>query len=351
MNHRFLGSISALAVAIAAVWLMSAAVAAQAPSPGKQTPGAKKWTPPRTPDGQPDLQGVWDFRTVTPMERPADLAGKEVFSDEEAAEFERRTNELQNRDRRDGAGSEEIGPDGRSDLARAYNDFWWDRGTSVIATKRTSLIVEPADGKIPGLTPEGQARDAERAERRARPAVGPEDRSVGERCLLGFNAGPPMVPSAYNNNVQIVQNRDYVVLLNEMVHDARIVPLDGRPHVAPNIRQWKGDSRGRWEGDTLVVDTRNYLGETSFRSSGPNLHLVERFTRVAPDILLYRATLDDPATWARRWTFEVPMTRNTEPLYEYACHEGNYGMTGILEGARAVEKAAEDAARKQKSEN
>src|SRR5262249_17997371 len=213
---------------------------------------------------------------------------------EEAAEFERRTLEQRNPDRRDGGA--------QADVGRAYNQFWWDYGTKVVGSKRTSLIVDPPDGRIPPLTPEGQKRADARAAARQRPAVGPEDRNLWERCILGGNTGPPMTPGPYNNNVHLFQAPGYVVILNEMINDARIVRLDGRPHVASNIRQWRGDSRGRWEGNTLVVDTTNFRDETNFRGSSAMLHVVERFTRVAVDTLHYEFTVEDSATWTRPWS-------------------------------------------------
>ena len=291
---------------------------------------------PRTAWGHPDLQGVWDFRTLTPMERPSVFEEKAVLTDEEAAEFLERALFERDADRRDGAELEAgIG----ADVERAYNDFWWDYGDSITADRRTSLIIQPADGKIP-WTPEGQDRANQLFEVFFNTvAGGPEDRGLSERCILGFNSGPPMVPSAYNNNVQIFQTPDTVVILNEMVHNARIVPLDGRPHVEGDIRQWVGDSRGHWEGDTLVVETTNFLGQTSFTGSSDKLHLVERFRRVGRT-LIYEFTASDPTTWTRHWTVRIPMLQLDSPLFEYACHEGNYGMEGILTGARAAEKAA-----------
>jgi hypothetical protein len=232
------------------------------------------------------------------------------------------------------------------DLARAYNDFWWDSGTRVSKTNRTSLVVDPPDGRIPALTAEGQKRADIRAEARRRNAWGPEDRSVGERCVLGFNSGPPMDSRAYNNNMQLVQGPGYVAILNEMVHNVRIIPLDGRPHLSTDLKQWVGDSRGRWEGNTLVVDTVNFYNETSLAGSSPNMHLIERFTRVAPDVLLYRYTVEDPTTWTKPWTAEIPMAKTEAEMYEYACHEGNYGMFGIMAGARSMDKQAADAAKK-----
>jgi len=291
--------------------------------------------PPRTAWGHPDLQGVWDFATITPMERPKELAEKAVLTDAEAAEFEKRTLEQRNPDRRDGGS--------QADVGRAYNRFWWDYGTSVVGTKRTSLVVDPPDGRIPEMTPEGKKRADLRAAVRQRIPAGPEDRNLWERCIMGGNAGPPMAPGPYNNNFQLFQTREYVVILNEMINDARVVPLDGRPHLPPSIRLWRGDSRGRWEGNTLVVDTTNFGDETNFRGASRNLHLVERFTRVAPDTLLYEFTVNDPATWTKPWSVAIPMKKTEGPIFEYACHEGNYGMFNLLAGARAEEKAAEEA--------
>ena len=228
-----------------------------------------------------------------------------------------------------------------ADVSSAYNEFWWDRGVHaarVNGKTRTSLIVDPADGRIPALTPAAQARAAERAEQRSQhPADGPEDRSLGERCLL-FNAGPPMLSGPYNNYVQLFQARDHIVIFNEMIHQARVIPLDGRPHVPAALRSWQGDSRGRWDGNTLVVETTNFTAKTTVRGSGEQLRLVERFTRADAKTLLYEFTVDDPATFTRPWTAQLPMTRSSERLYEYACHEGNYALPDILRGARFQER-------------
>jgi hypothetical protein len=288
---------------------------------------------PRTVDAQPDLQGVWNFSTITPLERPSEFAGREFLTDAEAAQLERRVAQQSNRDNRS---------DNReADVASAYNEFWWDRGVHVARVggkARTSLIVDPPDGRIPVLAADGQARAAARAElRRLHPADGPEDRSLAERCLL-FNAGPPMLSGPYNNYVEILQTRDHVVILNEMIHDARIVPLDGRPHLPPSIQRWAGDARGRWDGDTLVVETTNFTGKTNVRGSGEGLKLVERFTRSGPGTLLYQFTVEDPQSFSRPWTAVLPMAKTSDRIYEYACHEGNYAMTGILRGARSEEK-------------
>src|SRR3954466_13425305 len=246
--------------------------------------GAAGRTPPRTPWGDPDLQGVWNYATMTPLERPRDLASKEVLSLQEAAAYERQTNERQ------GATNNTAGPD------------WWDPGTRHLTNRRTSLITTPSSGRIPPLTPDAQARAAARvqAARSRGPAEGPEDLGLNVRCLNWSTAGPPMLPGVYNNNVQFVQTRTAIVIVNEMIHDARVVPMDGRPH--GTVPRWMGDSRGRWEGATLVVDTINFSEKTEFRGAAEHLHLVERFTRVDADTIDYRFTAEDPTTWGRAWT-------------------------------------------------
>ena len=284
-----------------------------------------------TPWGDPDLQGIWDFRTITPLERPQELADKEVLTAEEAALYEQETLAARNKDRR-----AEDGISAARDVSNAYNQFWWDYGDRLTEDRRTSLVVDPPDGRIPRKQGEGELA---RLFGNRIPA-GPEDRPLWERCIIGFNSGPPMLPSAYNNNVQIFQTADYVVILNEMVHSARIVPLDRRQHLSPDIRQIVGDSRGYWDGDTLVVETTNFLRETGFTGSGANLHLVERFSRDDGNTLVYEFTVDDPEKFTSSWTAVIPMRRNTEPMFEYACHEGNYGMTNLLSGARAEERSA-----------
>jgi hypothetical protein len=289
----------------------------------------------RAKEPQPDLSGTWSFSTLTALERPAEFAGKEFLTEAEAAAFARRTMERNNRDNRDTSNRD-------ADVGGAYNEFWWDRGTTVALVGgkyRTSLIVDPPDGRVPALTAEAQARAAARAaERRAHPADGPEDRSLGERCLM-FNAGPPMLPGPYNNFMQVIQTRDHVVIYNEMIHDARVIPLDGRPHAAASVRFWLGDSRGRWEGQTLVVDTSNFTDKTNVRGSSPNLHLTERFTRTDAGTLLYEFRVDDPSSFVKPWSAALPMRKTADQLFEYACHEGNHALQGILRGARFEEKS------------
>jgi hypothetical protein len=290
--------------------------------------GQGKYNPPRTPDGQPDLQGVWTNVTITPLERPANFAGKEFFTPAEARQYEKDTVDRNNADRRDGGA--------QADLNRAYNDAWYDRGTKVVETLRTSLVIDPPDGHIPRKAgaPAGPPVGFNM------PPEGPEDRSLPERCILWPTAGPPMMPSFYNNNYQIVQGPGYAVILVEMIHDARIIPIDSRPHVDSKIRGWLGDSRGHWEGNTLVVETTNFNDKTRFQRASENMKLVERFTRTAPDTVMYEFTVDDPSAFTKPWTAQIPMKRTEGPIIEYACNEGNYAMEGMLAGARADEKKA-----------
>ena len=295
-------------------------------APSQTLADGTAWEVPRMANGQPDLQGVWDFRSLTPLERPSHLGDQDVFTEEEAAEFSQERLATLDKD--------QPGPDGRIPLSGGYNDFWWDYGKQLTSDRRTSLIVDPPTGRIPARSPEARTRSEIRQTELARDAHGPEDRGAFERCILGFNAGPPMNPSAYNNNMQLLQTNDHIVILNEMVHDARVVPINGSDHLPSHIRQWRGDSRARWADDVLVVETKNFTEETSFRGSSENLLLIERFSRVAADTLLYEYTVHDADSFARSWTVSVPMHRNDQPIYEYACHEGNYGMTNLLVSAR-----------------
>ena len=316
MRDRCLASLSFLGSVIAVTLVAPVPVASQA-----AVRTAKTWTQPRTPWGDPDLQAIWTYATLTPLERPGEFAGKDVLTEEEAAEFERQTRQQRAKT------NNTAGPD------------WWDVETGVLTNRRTSLIVDPPTGTVPPLTPEAQKRATAGAQaRRERgPADSAEDLALNVRCLVWSTAGPPMLPGLYNNNVQFFQTRDYVVMFNEMIHDVRIVPMDGRPH--GTIRQWMGDSRGHWEGNTLVVDTINFTDKTNFRGSDENLHLVERFTRVDDRTIHYEFTAADPTTWTRPWTAAIPMTKTEGPIYEFACHEGNLrSMEGILRGARAQER-------------
>jgi hypothetical protein len=300
----------------------------------------------RTAWGDPDLNGVCDFRTLTPFERPEDLADQEFFTEEEAAQFEaNRLAEFEVRDDQEPA-----------DIVGNYNQFWFDPGDQVSATNQTSLVIDPPSGRVPALVSVAQAKaDALREHREGIDPHAPtyggfvDDLGGGMfavRCILGFNSGPPMTPGGYNQNVQLFQTPDHVVLLNEMVHSSRVIPLDGREHISDNVRQWMGDSRGHWEGNTLVVETTNFLRETSFRNgvTTSDLKLVEKFTRTDAGTLLYDVTVEDPNTWSRPWSYRIPMRANDMPIFEYACHEGNYGLENILAGAREKEAAMDAAA-------
>jgi len=320
-------------VAVVRVFVVLIAVGLLAPG---AVPAQTATAVPRLPDGTPDLQGVWDFASVTPLQRPQEMAGKEFLTEEDVSAIEAQA--AARTDRKPPPGD----PGG-------YNRFWFADGDTVSATRRTSLIVEPSNGRLPAYTAVGKSRMAVRAEARDRNA-GPEDRDVDERCILGFNSGPPMLPGAYNNYVQLFQIPGYVVLLNEMVNDVRVIPMDGRPHVPAHIQQWKGDSRGRWEGDTLVVETRNFreIGTAHpapnmelLEALGPQLHLVERFSRLDDGTLLYEFTVTDPTAFREPWSAELTMAKSDSAIYEYACHEGNYGLYNILAGAQADYRAAQ----------
>ena len=289
----------------------------------------------RTPWGDPDLEGIWTNATLTPLQRPPELASKEFLTPEEAAQFQRSRIEQTNADRPLPPG--QVG---------AYNDVFFERGTSIVRSRRTSLVVDPPDGRIPALTPDAQKKVEARQKREAvSPADGPEDRWLTERCIL-FGATVPMLPEPYNNNYRIIQSPGLVTILVEMNHDARIIPLDGRAHLASGIQQWTGDSRGRWEGTTLVVETTNLKFNHQSRFgvgylnglSDERLRVVERFTITDANTLTYRATVEDPSVFLRPWTVEVSMARTAGPLFEVGCHEGNYGMFNILSGHRAEER-------------
>jgi hypothetical protein len=304
--------------------LVLAAISSVAAQSAKPAKSAAKPHIPRAADGHPDIQGVWDFAQLTPFERPGEFADKDAISDDEAAEFANRRIETQNKDRRDGGAA--------ADVERAYNDFWWDFGTRI--AKQRSLVVDPADGRVPATTEAARARAAARRGK----FDNPEERPLAERCILGFNSGPPMVPSAYNNNVQIVQTPTHIAIVNEMIHSARLVDMTGRKHLPDSMRFLTGDSIGRWDGDTLVVDTTNFSIEGGFRGASRNLHLVERFTRVDAGSLRYEFTIDDPETWTRKWSVAMPMVKSSELMFEYACHESNYALEDVLKGARYGEK-------------
>ena len=320
MTHRYLAAALTVMVIVA---LAPAGVGGQT-----QTDGASGSATLRTAWGDPDLQGRWTNTTTTPLERPADLAGRELLTDEERVVLDEE-GDVAREQRGIASGTGETG---------SYNNFWVERG---VRMARTSLIVDPPDGRLPPLTPAEAERRQGRERYRDREPEGPEDRNLYERCISRGLPGA-MMPGFYNHNYQIFQAPGYVVILVEMVHDARIIPLDGRPHADDRIRQWLGDSRGRWEGDTLVVETTN-LTPVNGRAltvfgAGESTRLVERFTRVDDETIDYEFTVTDPTEYARPWTASIPMTSLDGLLYEYACHEGNYGLENILVGARAAER-------------
>lgn len=326
-------------VAAGALLSMMLAPSPATPQEARRPAPSTRLAPTRMADGTPDIQGIYTFSTITPLQRPAGLADKDALSPMEAAEFEAAENKRLNRDLFDpekGAPSAGYAPRAQGGVL-SYNEFWYERGSQMTADRRTSLIVDPPDGRIP-FTEAARKRVAEQTQRNNSTfADSYADRSVQDRCLVGFNSGPPMVSSTYNNNVQIFQAPGYVVILNEMIHNARIVPTDGRPH--GKIPLWSGDSRGRWEGETLVVETVNFKRETSLSGSTADTRLVERFTRLDRETLRYEFTVTDPSSYTRPWTAVLPMKQMDGVLYEYACHEGNYGLHGILAGARAKERA------------
>jgi hypothetical protein len=317
----------------------------------RSTASPSAYSPPRTPDGHPDLQGIWDVSTITPVERPAGLPA--ALTAEQARGLEIDASARVENAARPSDPNRSAPPTGAS--VGTYNNFWIDRGSAVIVVngeRRSSLIIDPPDGRVPSQTPEAQRRNAMRRGTAVRPTSdaiesavsveydGPELRPLAERCLIGFGStsGPPTLPNyGYNNLKQIVQTKDHVIILNEMVHDVRIIRVN-QPHVPSTIRGWFGDSVGRWEGDTLVVETTNFTDKTRFRGSGENLRVVERFRRVGADTILYQFTVEDPTTWVRPWTGEYPWVASDAMMHEYACHESNYALEGVLRGARVLEK-------------
>lgn len=323
MSHR---TTAILSTVLATLWLAPLALAGQS-TPGNTAPDS----PPaaRMPWGVPDLQGVWDHGTATPLERPARYEGRELLTEEEIAEVNLNATTFASSERRSELSAER-------DVGLAYNQFWWDRGLS---DGRTALITDPPDGRIPSRTAEADARAAARRAA-ARPrgnAENPEDRSLWERCL---SRGTVRLGGAYNNNFQLFQSEDHVAILLEMVHELRIIPLDGSGPTDHTPSQWLGRSRGHWEGDTLVVETTHFSGQAPWRGSGDHLTLVEHFSRPEANILSYEVTFEDPTTWERAWTAALDMPRTDGLIYEYACHERNYGMENLLLGARALDRKA-----------
>jgi hypothetical protein len=312
--------------------------AGQALSPAaKPAKEAKSWTPPRTPDGAPDLEGVWTNNTATPLQRPKNLVGKEFYTQAELEALVKGEKDRLAKNEEEGRPTE---PGTAEDVHYDFSEYGLDRGQSkLVWNQRTSIIVGP-DGRIPPLTPEARQRLAERrAKEKGHEFDGPESRPLGARCLARANVGPPLLPTAYNSNLQIVQGPGYVVIETEEIHDARLIPTDGRRHVPSTIRQWMGDSVGHWEGKTLVVDTTNFTDLNPFEGA-QNLHVVERLTRVDDQTILYQFTVEDPGMWTKPWSGELPISRIQGQLYEYACHEANYGLANTLRGARVAEEEA-----------
>jgi len=337
-------------IGAASLFLALLPVGGQTPAPAGQAAPAKATAPakttvakatkggasPRTADGLPDLTGYWTNQTNTPLERPVALGTQEFYTPAQVAEIERKRDERE-----------------KSQKRTTYDKVWQLENWGSVTNLRTSLLYDPPDGRIPPLTPEGEKRLVAEKEaiRRGASFESAQARPAVERCLVWGNEGPPMLGSSYNANLQIMESPSMVVIRHEMIHVSRMIPMDKRPHLGPNIRFWGGDSRGHWEGDTLVVDTTNFTNNTNFRPppavgrqdmyTSEALHVTERFTRSDPDTIVYRFTVDDPVTWTKPWSGELLMKKTTGPIYEYACHEGNYGLVNMLTTARAAEKAKE----------
>src|SRR5213594_2798692 len=333
MSHRLPALAVGLAVMIVVALLAQLPATAQTPASAAKAPAAAKaWTVPRAPDGKPDLQGIWSDNTLTPLERPKGLGAKEFYTDQELAENSKKAREGN------------VGEEGELGAARPnavrydLELYGFDPSKLRYNSKRTSLIVGP-EGTVPPMLPSARERNAEiAAKNKGHEFDSYLNRPLSERCIIGNGGRIPMLPGANEGNLlQIVQGPGYVTLLHETDHSTRVIPTDGRPHVPQNIRLWQGDSVGHWEGDTLVVDTTNFTNRTQFRGSSEKLHLIERFTRAADNTMIYRFTVEDPATWEKPWTAEIPWTKSKGPVYEWACHEGNTMITTILRGARVAE--------------
>jgi hypothetical protein len=350
MIRRSLVSTTTLAAMIAVLLIAQAPAAGQAQpaatkaAPAKAIPaGGKSWTPPRTPDGKPDLQGVWTNNTVTPLERPKDLVSKEFYTEAELQALAKQERQRLDQVEEEGQPlANHSGVEGApaDDVHYDFSQYGLDRAQAKLAwNRRTSIIVGP-QGTVPPLTPDARKRLTEiRAKAKGHEFDGPENLSLGARCLARPNVGPPMLPSAYNSNLQIVQGAGYVAIETEMIHDVRIIPTDGRPHIPESIHQWYGDSVGHWEDNTLVIDTTNFTDLNPFKGA-QNLHVIERLTRADEDTILYQFTVEDPGMWTKPWSGELPITKIDGQLYEYACHEANYGLANTLRGARVAEEQA-----------
>jgi len=349
MKHRVLTSlgITALAVPIAIVFVAPVRTAAQSPktaAPSQKTaaakPAAQPWVMPRTADGSPDLQGYWTNNSYTPLERPQGVE-KEFYTLEELRAVEKKNAERE---------EEQTTPGTVADVHYDFTQFGLDRSQSRLTDNlRTSVITNPENGKLPPITAEGQKRAADRAAERKKQGATydqVQNIAIGSRCVY-TNAGPPMMPPGYNPAYQIIQSPGYVMILIEQLHETRVVPTDGRPHAPSGVRSWLGDPKGHWEGDTLVVETTNFNDKVAFRGASENMKVTERFTRLSDDQIRYEFTVDDPSTWERAWKGEMPFVKIGGPIFEAACHEGNYGIANTLAGARKEEKrAAEEAGKK-----
>ena len=343
MNNRYFGSLATLAAVAVLVLLAPAFAAGQDLSATAKTNTTHKaWTPPRTADGKPDLQGVWTNNSVTPLQRPKELASKEFYTEEELQALVKQEGKRLAQVEDEGtppanhSGVEGAPPD---DVHYDFAQFGLDRGQSKLAWNRRTSIIVGSEGTIPPLTPEARARLAEiRAKAKGHEFDGPENLTLGARCLARPNV-VPLLPTAYNSNLQIVQGSGYVAIETEEIHDVRIIPTDGRPHMPKNIHQWYGDSVGHWEGNTLVIDTTNFTDLSPFRGA-QNLHMIERLTRSDQDTILYQFTVEDPGMWTKSWSGELPFAKIQGQLYEYACHEANYALADTLRGARVSEELA-----------
>lgn len=334
MNYRSFHSSAALAAITLIVALTAVPAAAQAPA--AKAAAGKTYTPPRTADGHPDLQGFWTNNTVTPLERPKGLAAKEFYSEEELAALIKKEKDRLDKNEEEGRQTE---PGTADDVHYDFSQFGLDPAQHARGwNRRTSLIVG-ATGTVPALLPEARKRNADvAAKNKGHEFDGPENRPLSARCMVLGQESVPMLSGGYNNNLQIVQSQGYVTIFHEMNHAARVIPIDGRPHAPASVRQWRGDPIGHWDGNTLVVDSTNFTARNPFRGSGEKLHVVERFTRVDADTILYRFTVEDPETWDQPWTAEAAWAKEDGPIYEFACHEANYGLRNTLNGARVAEK-------------
>ena len=341
MSHRLFASTAAAVAVLVLLFAQTPAAGQTAPAATKAASTTKAFTPPHTPDGHPDLQGYWTNNTVTPLERPKALGAKEFYTEAELADLMKKEKNRVAANEEEGRPTE-AGTD--ADVHYDFSQYQLDRGQTKLAWNRRTSQIVGEKGTVPALVPEARKRNAEvAAKNRGHEFDGPENRPLSARCIVLGQESVPMLPGGYNNNLQIVQGAGVVAIMHEMDHSVRIIPTDGRPHPSADIKQWKGDSRGHWEGNTLVVDSTNFTARNPFRGSGDKLHVVERFTPVDADTILYRFTVEDPETWDQPWTAETAWSKVDGPIYEFACHEGNYGLRNTLHGARVAD---EDAAKK-----